>query len=174
MEVADMFPTDEAAAKWFEKWTWPNGEINCLYKDGNHLTPGHTDPEPVVCTDRVTAHRGRKNHEVVHHSVGEDVRYLAGTKVHTNGVESFRSMLKRGYLGAYHRMSPKHLQWYVNEFAGWHYIRDMDTIDQMGPVVTGMIDQRLLCGDRTGDQKLPKHSREHTWDPLTRRDNAEK
>ena len=146
-----MFPTEEAAARWFEKWTWPNGEINCLYKYGIHLTPGHADPEPDVYTDGVTAYRGRKNHEAVHHSVGEYVRYLAGAKFHTNGVESFWSMLKRGYMGAYHRMSPKHLQRYVNEFAGWHNIRDMDTIDQMGHVVAGMVDRRLLYRDLTGD-----------------------
>ena len=40
-------------------------------------------------------------------------------------------MLKRGYQGTYHKISPKHLQCYVNEFAGRHGIRDQDTIDQM-------------------------------------------
>ena len=39
---------------------------------------------------------------------------------HTNGVESFWSMLKRGYHGVYHHMSPKHLQRYVDAFAWRH------------------------------------------------------
>ena len=59
------------------------------------------------------------NHEAVYHSVGEYVR----GKAHTNGIESFWSMLKRGYHGVYHQMSPKHLQRYVNEFAGRHNLR---------------------------------------------------
>ena len=42
-------------------------------------------------------------HEAVKHSVGEYVRGQA----HTNGIESFWSMLKRGYYGTYHKMSCK-------------------------------------------------------------------
>ena len=63
---------------------------------------------------------------------------------HTNGVESFWAMLKRGYHGVYHRMSAKHLQRYVNEFSGRHNVRDRDTIDQMQAVVAGMVGKRLL------------------------------
>ena len=53
-------------------------------------------------------------------------------------------MLKRGYQGTYHQMSPKHLQRYVSAFAGRHNIRDQDTIDQM----TGrtIADPSTSCG----------------------------
>ena len=30
MELADMFPTEEAAVKWFEAWHWPDGEMACM------------------------------------------------------------------------------------------------------------------------------------------------
>ncbi len=82
-------------------------------------------------TDEARAYEGLDNHETVKHGVGEYVRGMA----HTNGVESFWSMLKRGYMGTYHYMSWKHLQRYVNEFTGRHNIRDMDTICQMHDVV---------------------------------------
>ncbi len=52
-------------------------------------------------------------HEVIRHGQGEYVRGDA----HTNSIESFWAIFKRGYHGIYHQMSPKHLQAYVNEFA---------------------------------------------------------
>ena len=62
------------------------------------------------------------------HSVGEYVNEQA----HINGMESFWAMLKRGYYGMYHPMSPAHLQRYVDEFAGRHNNqRSADTEVQM-------------------------------------------
>ena len=50
------------------------------------------------------------DHDFVKHSAGE---YLPGA-VHTNGVESFWSLLKRGYVGVFHFVSHKHLARYVH------------------------------------------------------------
>ena len=50
--------------------------------------------------------------ETVKHSAGE---YVRGA-VHTNGIESVWSVLKRGYHGIYHGWSKKHMRAYVNEF----------------------------------------------------------
>ena len=52
-------------------------------------------------------------------------------------------MLKRAHKGVYHKMSAKHLQRYVNEFAGRHGVRELDTLDQMNAVVAGMAGKRL-------------------------------
>ena len=82
-------------------------------------------------------------HASVRHSVRE---YVKG-QAHTNGIESFWAMLKRGYYGTYHRMSEKHLQRYVNEFSGRHNMRRMDTIDQMTSVAKGMDGKRLRYRD---------------------------
>ena len=75
----------------------------------------------------------------VNHSAGEYVRDMA----HTNGIESFWAMLKRGYHGTFHKMSVKHLHRYVDEFAGRHNIRDKDTIDQMTSLARGVVGKRL-------------------------------
>ena len=66
---------------------------------------------------------------------------------HTNGIESFWAMLKRGYHGTYHQMSPKHLDRYVTEFSGRHNAREADTIDQMQRTVRGMAGKRLRYDD---------------------------
>ena len=73
------------------------------------------------------------------HSVKEYVRGQA----HTNGIESFWALLKRGYIGTYHHMSIKHLRRYVCEFAGRHNYRPMDTEDQMAAMAQGMLGKRL-------------------------------
>ena len=92
-----------------------------------------------VYTDEARAYLGLPNHEAVKHSVGEYVREQA----HTNGIESFWSMLKRGYHGTYHHMSPAHLDRYVTEFAGRHNAREADTIDQMAFIARGIVGKRL-------------------------------
>ena len=92
-----------------------------------------------VYTDEAAAYQGLLNHEAVKHSVRE---YVHG-QAHTNGIESFWAMLKRGYVGTYHQMSVKHLPRYVAEFEGRHNHRPMDTADQMAEVVKGMDGKRL-------------------------------
>ena len=87
------------------------------------------------------------DHEAVNHSVSEYVRDQA----HTNGIESFWAMLKRGYHGTYHHMSAKHLDRYVGEFAGRHSAREADTIDQIASIAQGMVGKRLMYRDLAAD-----------------------
>ena len=101
------------------------------------------DGDTKVFTDESRSYRGLENHESVNHSVGEYVRAQA----HTNGIESFWSVLKRGYQGTFHHMSKKHLQRYVNEFAYRHNIRHEDTLDQMALIFNGFIGKRLTYVD---------------------------
>ena len=83
----------------------------------------HVHPDAMKYTDEAKAYQGLTNHETCNHVSGKWVDGMA----HTNGLESFWSMLKRGYHGVYHRMSVKHLHRYVAEFAGRHNIRDLHT-----------------------------------------------
>ncbi len=94
-----------------------------------------------VYTDDANAYAGMIDykHETVKHSVKEFVNGM----VHTNGMESLWALLKRGYVGTYHRMSPKHLFRYVNEFTGRHNIRELDTIDQLEVIARNMNGKRL-------------------------------
>ena len=78
-------------------------------------------------------------HRSVSHSTGQYVDEMA----HTNGMESFWAMLKRGYHGTYHKMSEEHLHRYVAEFEHRHNERPKDTVDQMGGMVRCMDHKRL-------------------------------
>lgn len=82
-------------------------------------------------------------HQSVHHTAGE---YVSGQAT-TNGVESFWALLKRGYNGIYHKMSPKHLQRYVDEFAGRYNLRHLDMLEQMDSTIKGLVGKRLTYED---------------------------
>ena len=104
----------------------------------------HAHDDATVYTDDAPVYDSLPyKHESVKHSVSEYVRDMA----HTNGVESFWSMLKRAHKGTFHKMSPKHLDRYVQEFAAKHNLRDSGTLVQMRDTVARMIGRRLLYRD---------------------------
>ena len=78
-------------------------------------------------------------HFSVNHSVGEYVRAMA----HTNGIESFWALLKRGHYGIFHFMSAKHLGRYVNEFAFRHNTSQEGTMTFIDKTIARMIGKRL-------------------------------
>ena len=109
----------------------------------------NTTDDTVVYTDEARAYQGLpREHVALKHSVGEYVRKQA----HTNGMESFRSMLKRGFTGTYHQMSPKHLHRYVNEFQGRHNNRPLDTENQMKKMVEGAVGKQLRYKDLIAEE----------------------
>ena len=117
---------------------------------GDHAAEGAT-----VYTDDHGGYQGMPfEHETVKHSVGEYVSWMA----HTNGIESFWSMLKRAHKGTFHKLSPKHLQRYVSEFAGKHNVRDSDTLVQMRDTVARLVGRNLLYRDLIADNGLSSGS----------------
>ena len=97
------------------------------------------EPDTPVYSDEARAYDPLPNHETVKHSVKEYVR----GPIHTNGIESFWSMLKRAHMGTFHKISATHLHRYVAEFVGRHNLRELDTLDQMREVVCRMEGKRL-------------------------------
>lgn len=71
------------------------------------------------------------DHNTVSHSSGQ---YVDGN-AHTNTIESFWALFKRGYTGTYHNMSKKHLQRYVDEFVYRYNGRDTDFSDMFADLV---------------------------------------
>ena len=106
----------------------------------------HTAPGARLYSDESPFYNRIGNHDSVKHSAREYVR----GEVHTNGMESFWSMLKRGYIGTFHRMSMEHLPRYVQEFEGRHNARDLDTAEQMTAMVRGAEGRRLRYQDLIG------------------------
>ena len=113
-------------------------------------------PGAIVVTDEARGYFGLQDytHRYVKHAAGE---YVSEDGYTTNSMESHWSVVKRGYHGVYHKMSPKHLQRYANEFSGRHNDRDLDTVDRMRSMAQGMIGKRLKYKELTG--YIPKHMR---------------
>jgi transposase-like protein len=69
-------------------------------------------------------------HDAVNHSAGEYVKETVVGKIHTANLDSFWSLLKRGIVGSFHKVSKDYLPLYVNEFAFRHnHRRDPDIFD---------------------------------------------
>ncbi len=82
----------------------------------------HADPKSRLHTDESRLYpenAGRfAAHETGLHSRGECARGPKGPdRIHTNSVEGFFGIFKRGMVGVYHHCGEQHLQRYLNEFA---------------------------------------------------------
>ncbi|MDE0118221.1 MAG: IS1595 family transposase [bacterium] len=111
------------------------------------LVAGSAESGATVFTDEWRAYNPLEEmgytHGKVRHSVGQYVDGMANT----NGIESFWAMMKRGYHGTYHQVSPEHLNRYVAEFRGRHDQRPRDTLAQMSEVVRGADGKRTTYGE---------------------------
>ena len=81
----------------------------------------------LLCTDQWVGYRSLKQafpHATIDHAKGE---YVVGA-IHTNTIEGFWSILKRGMVGTFHKVSRKYLPLYVAEFAFRYNNRENEAI----------------------------------------------
>jgi transposase-like protein len=67
-----------------------------------------------IYTDEYSGYFGLKNF-IEHQTINHKVWYVDGN-CHTNSIESFWAILKRGIVGQYHKVSIDHLPQYIDEF----------------------------------------------------------
>lgn len=116
------------------------------------------EPSSIVCTD---SHPGYNRlpelgngHQKVNHRIGQYVNENGAT---TNGIESLWALLKRGYVGIYHYISPKHLHRYVYELAYRHNAGQANGFRAIAEVLRQMSKRRLTYEQLTG---RPRQKRE--------------
>lgn len=85
---------------------------------------------------------GSRDHHSVNHSIGEYVR----GDVHTNTIEGYFSIMKRGITGVYHHVSPQHLKRYLAEYDFRYNERaalDVSDAERTAKAVAGVVGKRM-------------------------------
>lgn len=103
-----------------------------------------------IMTDDHTIYGGDKiagmPKQSVQHVRGEFVR----GNVHTNTVEGFFSLLKRGIIGTFHHVGTGHLHRYCDEFAFRYSAREVSDAERAGLIVEGAEGKRLTYKQPAG------------------------
>jgi transposase-like protein len=115
----------------------------------------HVEAGSALYTDALLSYEGLASdyaHQVIDHAVA----YVDGT-VHTNSLENFWSLLKRGISGTYVSVEPFHLFRYLDEQAyRYNNRKDMDDYDRFRLAASQMIGKRLTWDNLTGNQPDPE------------------
>ena len=87
------------------------------------------------------------SHDIVRHGIGE---YGRG-EIHTNTIEGFFSIFKRGMKGVYQHCGKQHLHRYLAEFDFRYNERSVDDIERTDKLLSGIMGKRLTY--RLSDSK---------------------
>lgn len=117
----------------------------------------HTDETRLYNSLEQDYHR-----EAVKHSAREWVKpSISAGKVHTNNVENFWSVMKRGVYGIYHQISAKHLQAYCDEFSyryNYRHLIDADRfILSLQGINGGLTYKQLVHGKSNKDSQTKEN-----------------
>jgi transposase-like protein len=77
-------------------------------------------PASLIYTDELHTYKALPAHGYQHKRIHHREKIYVSGDIHTNTIEGFWSLVKRGIDGVYHAVSAKHLQGYLNEYA-WRY-----------------------------------------------------
>lgn len=111
------------------------------------------DPSSRILTDEFLAYRGigaefAGGHETVRHSIREYVR----GDVHTNTIECYWALLKRGLTGTFHSVSRTHLHRYLAEFDFRFNNRKIEDGERVKRAIQAADGRRLTYKQQTGHE----------------------
>jgi len=97
----------------------------------------NVDANATLFTDEFPSYDTMAKYGYEHHRIEHNSRVYVNGNIHTNSIEGFWSLVKRGISGVYHAVSPKYMQSYVDEYAFRYSHRNDDT--PMFKIVIGQI-----------------------------------
>lgn len=112
----------------------------------HNLVAKHVSEGATLMTDEWGGYKGTNlEHEIINHAQ----EYVRGL-VHTNGIENFWSLLKRGIDGTYVSVEPFHLFRYIDEQAFRFNNRKLTDAQRFDIATRGMVGKRLTLAELTG------------------------
>ena len=112
----------------------------------------HVQASAALYSDALKSYEGLETdyaHKVIDHAV----QYVDG-RVHTNGLENFWSLLKRGISGTYVSVEPFHLFRYLDEQTfRYNNRKDMENADRFKLALSQIVGKRLTYAEVTGKVK---------------------
>lgn len=110
-----------------------------------HILVTNVDRKTTLSTDesRLYFQVGAEfaSHKTVNHTSGE---YVSPEGFHTNNVENFFGIFKRGMVGVYHKCDEQHLQRYITEFAFRYSNRHVNDTERATLALKGASGKRLM------------------------------
>jgi transposase-like protein len=97
----------------------------------------HVALDATIYTDEHASYRTFSKAGLNHHAVCHGMKEYVRGNVHTNGIENFWSLFKRGVIGSFHQVSVKHLHRYLNEFSFRFNAREAE--DLFGMIVMNLV-----------------------------------
>jgi transposase-like protein len=123
----------------------PNRKKNALQTEVRK----HVESGSILYTDALRSYEGladESTHQVIDHAKC----YVEG-KVHTNTLENFWSLLKRGIRGTYVSIEPFHLLRYLDEQPfRYNFREDMSDAERFSIAVAGVVGKRVTFEELTG------------------------
>jgi transposase-like protein len=108
----------------------------------------HVEEGATVYTDSLRSYSGLEEYGFTHRTVDHAQQYVDG-RIHTNGLENFFSLLKRGLIGTYVCARPFHLFRYLDERCFTYNERDSDDLGRFEKALRGAIGRRLTWAELT-------------------------
>jgi transposase-like protein len=112
------------------------------------LVKSHVKAGAALYTDALASYDGL-NGDFFHQVVDHAVEYVNG-KAHTNGLENFWSLLKRGLKGTYIRVAPFHLFRYLDEQTFRYNERKTDDFSRFRSVLSQIVNRRITYDQLIG------------------------
>ncbi|HRT84711.1 MAG TPA: IS1595 family transposase [Bacteroidales bacterium] len=105
------------------------------------------DKSSIIMTDDFKSYTGVDHEFAEHHVINHSSKEYVRGEIHTNTIEGYFSLLKRGIIGVYHHVGRQHLHRYLSEFDFRYNRRRIDDVGRSKSALIGIEGKRLLYRD---------------------------